>query len=218
MSIIVELTIPSDAFELGQILSVEGNTQITLETMVPLGGQPTPFVRVTDGIRGTFEQMVRAQPSVTDIQLVGTHDTEALYALEWDPPAGSLFGTVTEMDAALLGATGSSDRWAIELRFPSHDALSAFQEYYLDCEMPITIEKMYNPTKPDAGPWYGLTAVQRETLTHAVEAGYYSLPRRLSTKELAAEFDISDQAATERLRRGITTLVNNTLLGVESKE
>ncbi|WP_229770500.1 hypothetical protein [Halorhabdus sp. CBA1104] len=38
MSVIVELTIPSDAFELGQILNVEGGTQVTLETMVPLGG------------------------------------------------------------------------------------------------------------------------------------------------------------------------------------
>ncbi|WP_181686422.1 helix-turn-helix domain-containing protein [Halorhabdus salina] len=218
MSVIVELTIPSDAFELGQILSVEGDTQVTLETMVPLGGRPTPFVRLTDGVRGAFEQTVREQPSVKSIQLVSTHDAEALYALEWEPPTGSLFQTVTEMDGALLGATGSADRWAIELRFPSHDALSEFQEYYLDREMPVSIEKIYNPTKPDAGPWYGLTAVQRETLTHAVESGYYSLPRGLSTKELAAEFDISDQAATERLRRGISTLVTNTLLAVESEK
>nr|WP_280588312.1 hypothetical protein [Halorubrum sp. Boch-26] len=34
----------------------------------------------------------------------------------------------------------------------------------------------------------------------------------MSTQELADGFDISDQAVTERLRRGIDTLVANTLL------
>jgi len=82
MSVIVELTIPSAAFELGRILDVEGATQVTLETMVPLGGKPTPFVRVTDGIRGTFERSVRDHPSVSSIQSVNTHEGETLYALE----------------------------------------------------------------------------------------------------------------------------------------
>lgn len=217
MSVIVELTIPSAAFELGQILRVEGATQVTLETMVPLGGTPTPFVRISDGARRSFERSVRAHDSVSDIQPVGTHDEETLYALKWEPPDESLFRQFTRRGAALLGATGSADRWQIELRFPTHDALSAFQEYYLEHDIPVSIEKIYNPTKPDAGPWYGLTAVQRETLTHAVVSGYYSLPRQISTKELAAEFDISDQAATERLRRGISTLVENTLLAAETE-
>ncbi|TKX52788.1 helix-turn-helix domain-containing protein, partial [Halorubrum sp. SS7] len=42
MSVIVEITVPSTAFELGQILRVEPPTEVTLETMVPLGGRPTP--------------------------------------------------------------------------------------------------------------------------------------------------------------------------------
>lgn len=216
MSVIVELTIPSEAFELGQILRVEGATRVTLETMVPLGGTPTPFVRITDGARRSFERSVRKHDSVSDIRPVDTHDEETLYALQWDPPDDSLFRQFTAQGAALLGATGSADRWQIELRFPTHDALSAFQEYYIEADIPVSVEKIYNPTKPDAGPWYGLTPVQRETLTHAVESGYYSLPRTISTKELAAEFDISDQAATERLRRGISTLVENTLLAAEN--
>jgi predicted DNA binding protein len=34
----------------------------------------------------------------------------------------------------------------------------------------------------------------------------------MSTADLAAEFDVSDQAVTERLRRAIISLVTNTLL------
>ncbi|MFB6360960.1 MAG: helix-turn-helix domain-containing protein [Halobacteriales archaeon] len=49
-------------------------------------------------------------------------------------------------------------------------------------------------------------------LSRAVEAGYYSIPRGVSTNELAVEFDITDQVVTERLRRGVRNLVSSTLL------
>lgn len=212
MSVIVELIVPSDAFELGRILRVEAPTQITLETMVPLGGKPTPFVCIRNEARETFEQSVREHPSVEAVQLVNTHEDESLYALDWEPSETSLLRRFLDLDAVLLGATGTADTWALELRFPTHEALSEFQAYYLEEDIEVSIERIYNPTKPDAGPWYGLTATQRETLMYAVKSGYYSLPREISTQELANAFDVSDQAVTERLRRGIVTLVMNTLL------
>ena len=217
MSVIAELTVPSEAFELGQILRVEAPAQIALETMVPLGGRPTPFVRIRSDVRRTFEASVRDHPSVDDITDVNTHNGETLYALEWNPSSESLFRTIMEMGAVVLNASGDADTWGLEVRFPGYDALSSFQEYYVDQEIAVTVERIYNPTKPDAGPWYGLTRPQREALTAAVENGYYALPREISTKELADGFDISDQAMTERLRRGITSLVSNTLLAVEEE-
>lgn len=212
MAVIVELRIPSEAFELGQILQVEGPTQVTLETMVPLGGKPTPFVQVQDGTRELFEKSISEHPSVSDLSLVNSRDEETLYALDWDPSEDSFLRTIIRMEAVLLSATGTADSWELELRFPDHGTLSDFQEYYVDQGIQVTIDGIYNPTKPDAGPWYGLTPQQRETLAEAARGGYYSLPRGISTKELATEFDISDQAVTERLRRGISTLVSNTLL------
>lgn len=218
MSVIVELTIPSEEFELGRILRVEAPTHITLETMVPLGGRPTPFVRIENDTRETFEQSVRTHPSVDDIHLVSTHNEETLYALHWEPPEGSFFEGIERMNGSLLEATGTADIWSLELRFPTHEALSDFQEYYVERDIQVTIQRIYNPTRPEAGPWYGLTPPQREVLIRAVENGYYSLPRGISTKGLADEFDISDQAVTERLRRGISTLVTNTLLAVEGED
>jgi predicted DNA binding protein len=212
MAVIVELTVPADAFELGQILRVEGATKITLETMVPLGGRPIPFVRVHNGTRNAFEETVRDHPTVTELTLVNSHDGERLYALDWDSSGASLLQTILGLGGVLLSATGTTDTWSLELRFPTHDALSEFQEYYIEQNIQESIKHIYNPTKPDAGPWFGLSPTQRETLIHAVESGYYSLPREISTQELADAFDVSDQAITERLRRGISALVQNTLL------
>lgn len=217
MSVIVELTVPSEAFELGQILRVEPPAQIALETMVPLGGQPTPFIRSRNDVRETFETSVRGHSSVEDITEVNSHNGETLYALRWNPPPDSFLRTIMEMGAVVLNASGDATQWGLEVRFPDHETLSSFQEYYVDREITVTIERIYNPTKPDAGPWYGLTQPQRVALTAAVENGYYALPREISTKELADGFDISDQAMTERLRRGIMALVSNTLLAVDEE-
>jgi len=215
MSVVVELAVPSEAFQLGQILRVEEPARVTLETMVPLGGRPTPFVRVKHDTRRSFQRSVGQHQAVVHIEEVNTHDDETLYALEWDPSEDTLFRKILDMDVTLLGATGGAETWQFELRFPTHDALSEFQGYYIDHEINVVVQRIYNPTRPEARPWYGLTPPQRVTLARAVETGYYSLPRETSTIELAEQFDISDQAVTERLRRGITTLVTNTLLANE---
>lgn len=210
MGVIVELSLPGDAFELGRILSVEGATRIILETMVPLGERPIPFVRLRNGARSSFEATVRAHPAVNELQTVATSEDETLYALDWDISEDTFFDGMLAVDAHLLEATGTARTWTVELRFPSHSALSDFQEYCIKADIHFDVVRIYNPTVPEAGLEYGLTAPQREALTRAVVTGYYAIPRQTSTVDLADELGISDQAVTERLRRAITTLVRNT--------
>ncbi|MEF8882020.1 MAG: helix-turn-helix domain-containing protein [Halapricum sp.] len=212
MPVIVELSLSATEFQLGRILSTEGGTTVTLETMVPLGDRSVPFFRVFGQAREAFEAQARDHHSVADLHVVSTHDGETLYALDWTISEGSFLDSVLSLDGHVLEARGGSDTWEFQLRFPSHSALSTFQESCFEADISINIKRIYNPTTPDAGPWYGLTTPQRETLSYAVEKGYYSLPRRSSTQDIAEEFGISDQAVTERLRRAIDTLVTNTLL------
>lgn len=212
MPVIIELALPAAEFQLGRILSTEGEGKVTLKTMVPLGGRSVPFFHVVDHAREAFEANVRSHQSVADLYEVSSHNGETLYGLDWEIADDTFFDSVVSLGGNILEAGGGHETWVFQIRFRTHDALSAFQEVCFDGNMPIDIRRIYNPTKPDAGPWYGLTAPQRETLMYAVEMGYYSLPRQISTKEIADEFDISDQAASERLRRAIDTLVSNTLL------
>ena len=212
VSAIVELAIPATEFQLGRILSTEGDTTVRLETMVPLGGQPIPFFRLSGSGRESFESHARDNPAVSDIHAVSTRGDETLYAVDWAITDDTFLDSVLSVDGQVLEATGDSEEWEFQLRLPSQDALSTFQERCFEADIPIDIRRIYNPTRPEAGPWYGLTTPQRETLAYAVERGYYSLPRRSSTRDLAQEFDISDQAVTERLRRAIDSLVTNTLL------
>jgi hypothetical protein len=216
--VIIELALPAAEFQLGRILSTEGETKVTLKTMVPLGDQSVPFFHVVDHAREAFEANVRNHQSVADLYEVSSDNGETLYGLDWEIAEDAFFASVIALDGHILEASGGHETWVFQIRFRTHDALSTFQQTCFDDDIPIDIRRIYNPTKPDAGPWYGLTAAQRETLMYAVEMGYYSLPRQISTQEIADEFDISDQAASERLRRAIDMLVSNTLLLTASEK
>lgn len=216
MSVIVDLTVPADAFAVGEVLSMEGQTRMVLESVVPLGDLAIPFVRVFGG-RDRFEESVRENPDVGEIRMVSEHDDEVLYAIEWDIGSEHFFEGIAEHRGTILEATGRRGTWSFELRFETHEGLSNFQSYCREAAIPIEVSALYNPTKPEAGPWYGLTPAQREALSRAVTAGYYSIPRETTTKGLADEFEISDQAMTERLRRAIVNLVTSTLLVSEAK-
>lgn len=212
MSVIVDLTIPPDSFELGRILELEGEASVVLENLIPLGEKAVPFFTVHEPARKDFEANVREHPSVESITEVSTHDDQVLYALDWTVSRDLFFQAIFEHNGNLLSGTGRNNAWSFEIRFPAHDALSEFQDSCSNARIPLEVRHVFNPTRPTSGPWYGLTNVQRDTLTRAVQEGYYSIPRQQSTKELAEEFDVSDQAVTERLRRAIVALVENTII------
>jgi len=56
-----------------------------------------------------------------------------------------------------------------------------------------------------------LTDIQRETLTAALEAGYFAVPRTATLQDLADEFGVSDTAISQRIRRGVARLLTTEL-------
>ncbi|RQG90835.1 helix-turn-helix domain-containing protein [Natrarchaeobius chitinivorans] len=217
MAVIAHLRIPADSFELGRILELEETGTIELENMVPLGEKAVPFFSVSDAVRESFEQNVENHPSVERIIEVTRHDDERLYSLDWNIGRDVFLQGIIDLQGQLLSATGTLNTWEFEIRFPTHEALSEFQEYCSNAHIHLEVGRIYNPVRPGTGMWYGVTEAQRETLMRAVQGGYYSIPRRMSTQDLADDLGISDQAVTERLRRAIETLTENTLIAMEEE-
>lgn len=67
----------------------------------------------------------------------------------------------------------------------------------------IDVEKMgdYDPSEDTKGIASGLTRRQREVLRLAVEEGYYDVPRRTNSEELAEELDCAPSTVSEHLRK-----------------
>lgn len=217
MSVIAEFRIPAIDFKLGRILTVDGPSTIELERLVPLGSSAVPLFWVHDTAQASFVENLQRHSCVEDASVVDVFDDRTLFMLDWDSKQDELIQGIQKCQGQLLSAVGTADSWEFELRFPDHGTLSEFTAYCEETSISLNMNRVYNPTKPDAGPWYGLTEPQREAMTLAVRRGYYNIPRGCTTKELAGELGISDQAVTERLRRAIAALVTNTLVAAESE-
>lgn len=212
MSVIADIDFSPESFELGRILRVGEGVRVEIESMVPLGESIIPYVWIHDSHRNGFAASVKDHPSVESFDVQEVHEDRTLYALKWQASRDIVIQGIKEVGAQLLEATGTEQTWQFELRFPSHNALSKFQEYCLNADIEIEVVRIYNPTKPDTGPWYGLSDPQREALMLAFEEGYFDVPRHISTKDLGNSLGISDQAVTERLRRGLSTLLAHSVM------
>jgi len=212
MSVIAELSIPATEFELGRIMNSPGAVTVELESLVPTGERAVPFFWVYGSDFEAFEATVGTASSVGELVQIDTYDDRVLYTFDWSVDNDIVFQSIRRVNAYILNATGADDSWRFELRFPSHDAMSSFQDSCREADVGFEVIRVYNPSKPDLGPWFGLTDRQREAIVLAVEEGYYDIPRDCTTVELAETLGISDQAVTERLRRAIVRLVTNTIL------
>lgn len=210
-TVIVELQVPGEEFTLGQILRAGGERHITCEATVPTGEGSVPLFWVYGDDTDRFEASVEAHDAVEGLGRIDEFEDRTLYALDWRASEDSLLTAIADHHAQLLSASRTGGFWDLELRFPSHEALSAFRADAEANGISLSVQRRYNPSGPDAERPYGLTDSQRETLELAVARGYYAVPREISALELGEELGISDQAVTERLRRAIGTLVSNTL-------
>lgn len=215
MSVITEVRIPPDDFELGQLLDLDEASGIELETLVPSGDVTVPLFWVYEPVENGFLDTVERYPTVNSVTEVDVFEDRTLFRLDWDASRDHLFRCILDHEGQILGATGTSEGWDFEIRFAQREALSQFQTCCKDAHISLEIIKVYNPTNPGAGPWYGLSEPQREALMLAVRMGYYDIPRGCTTEELADELGISDQAVTERLRRAIGAFTRHALLTPE---
>ncbi|MFC6837115.1 helix-turn-helix domain-containing protein [Halomarina ordinaria] len=212
MSVIAELRIPATAFELGRTLDVRSGTALELESVVPLGDSAVPFVWMyrVDDRTGAAERGSAVSRDDDCLEPVDVYDDRALYAVEWNLDTDDVFSAVRAEEGHVLRATAVPDRWTFKFRFPDHESLSAFRRHCRSERIPLEVLRVRSPETPGR-PRFGLTDRQRETLSLAVQRGYYAIPRQCTTIELAETLGISDQAVTERLRRAIVALVEDTL-------
>lgn len=216
MVVILKVRFPADAFSLGRAVSIPEGVTVEFETLVDRGERSRPYLWIVASDVRRALAAVRKHTS-TDVTVVEVLEDRGLVALDWNANRGDLFSGIGRCDGQILTVTGDHEGWEFDIRFPEHAGLSRFKRYCEDHGIDFTVVKIYTATVHRADASFGMTDRQRETVEFAVRSGYYDIPRRCRTSDVADHFDISSQAAMERLRRGITNLVSTTLLSSESE-
>ncbi|ELZ08746.1 bacterio-opsin activator HTH domain-containing protein [Natrinema thermotolerans DSM 11552] len=170
-----------------------------------------------DDERAAFEAGLEADPTVTASLQTAAFDDRWLYQLELTPEGteASVYPTVIEEGGVLQEASVTHEGWFFRVAFPSDEALERFHGFFLERGFEVDVRKLRDTRESagggDAGSQFGLTSRQREALVAAVEAGYLDIPRSCTLAELGERLGISQNAASERFRRGVETLVENTV-------
>lgn len=211
MTVIVEFTVEDDDFAFGQVLKNAANNHIELERIIPTGTDVIPFFWVRGTDLNEFEQRVSTHEMVSELVALDRPDGWVLYRIEWDG-SDSLLTGIDATDGAILEAT-RDDGWMFRLRFSSHNDLSQFYNYCTEQGIPIHIERSFTLTeKSDFGRQFELSQPQRAALIAALQGGYFDTPSQVSLDELAGDFGISEQALSNRIRRGTKEVLQRTLL------
>ncbi|WP_225336159.1 bacterio-opsin activator domain-containing protein [Halomicrobium urmianum] len=213
MSVILEFTIETDAFELGRVLArPPPHGHIELERVIPTQSNLMPFLWVTGVDTDAFEASVREQPSIKTIHALDHVEGSTLYRIEWATRPADILAALADADAVVLEASGDGV-WEFRVRFPDHDKLSTFHNAIIKEDIPIHIDRTYTLSEPTAtGHPLGLTTGQREALVLALNWGYFASPSETSLDDIADELGISRQAVSKRIRRGNETVLRKTLL------
>lgn len=167
------------------------------------------WVRYAD--RADVDTALDEDDSVDSVTCLSEFDDECLYRMEWVDHVHLLLQMVTNSAATILDAYGRNDRWKLRVLYPNRDKFSKTHDFAEAHGLSFDVESIRAMDGEPAGR-FGLTEDQFRSLALATRRGYYEVPRQASLTELADEMDISHQALSERLRRGMGVLVEDTLL------
>lgn len=163
------------------------------------------------GKEEAFEAGLEADRTVDSATRVVETDRGRQYQVTHDDeyPGTELYAGALEEEGIFMSGTRRPDHWTVQMRFPDRAAFKSFRDRIEP--MAISVQSMHQQETDAQAERYGISDPQREILLLASERGYFDVPRQASLTDLADELDVSSQAASERLRRGLDSLVERAL-------
>lgn len=209
MPTIADVTLPGESFALGELLTENPDVFIEIERLVPLGDRTLPFFWVSGGSTEDVATALESQAIVDSVTHLTTVGDRSLYQVSWNASVDGVVEALVETDGSILEGHGISGRWELRLRFPDHERLRRFSERCREGGIDLELAAVYNPDVQ--APEEHLTTPQRQAIVAAYEDGYFEIPRRATLSDLSDRLGVSEQAVSQRLRRGTRSLVGNLL-------
>lgn len=212
MVVVAEIAVPGESFELGTVFSEFPDLSIEAESVVPHRHADLALFWISEDASIDIEELAGASPLVESVTPLISTGSKTLYRLRWSQPVDGIIDTIASVDGDLIDVESPSGerQWRFKIRFRDRNDVPDFTRLMTERGVPITLSRLYDPENDvDSTP---LSTEQRNTLVAAYERGYFDVPRRVSLAELGDEFSISDNAVSQRLRRGISTLVYENLI------
>ena len=196
------------------------DVSVTLEQQGVFGSGDVTWVFWAEGDDvAAFEEGLEPDPTVEEYSVIGGDDRRRLYQVRLSRVGRKRSASTcwTEASGQFMGATRSDGWWTLRIRFPDRESVRTFFECCADLDgVTASLLQLYESDTTGERP-YGLSRRQLETLQTAFDAGYFEIPRDAALDDLAVELDVSDNAISERLRRGIRSVLEATLFETDEE-
>jgi hypothetical protein len=171
------------------------------------------FVWVTTPDFDAFETALESDSSVTDYERLVTSPSRSFYRLRLSASGSGLltYRFAIENDIVPLSSRGTHEGWNVRARFPSRQAIADYWEHCRSAGVEFELQQVFTADDDAEGTTPNLTPEQREALAVGLELGYFDVPRGTSLQSIADSLGISDTAVSYRLRRGLRTLVEESI-------
>lgn len=165
-----------------------------------------------------FEAHLPDDPSIEGFEKLAEVDDRKLYriTLSETGDVGMTYVDAVDLGITFLEIRGSGAGVRYRAQVPSREALFAYFEACRDRGLSLRLVGLYQSERDERGE-SKVTPRQREVLRTALERGYFDVPRQVTLEELADELEISDQALSALVRRGLTNHLRDTLAEEKSK-
>ncbi|WP_101297082.1 helix-turn-helix domain-containing protein [Halegenticoccus soli] len=159
-----------------------------------------------------FEAQAREKPLIQEIATLTTEGSSRLYRVESEhEELRSLFRILFyDHDTVLKRGTVTAAGWQFWLRAVDRDAISTVATKLHEHGIQADFSAIYTEHGGE-DVTANLTDGQYDALVTAYTRGYFDVPRAVSQQELAADLGISGQAVSERLRRAVRAILDDTL-------
>lgn len=206
------ITVPSETFPLGTVFETLPGVVVELERLVPDVDALVPYFWVrgvaTDDIKAAFSE----HQGVKSIRLIDNVEDEYLLRVEWSQDYVGLLTIFDETDVVLISAVGTNEQWTFNIRGDTSDNIEEFLRLCRNKDLPITLTALHALTPVETPSKNALTDPQQELLESAYEMGYFEIPRETNQAGLAEQKEVSDTAVSQQLRRGMATVLEETLV------
>ena len=212
MSVIASVRLSGADFALGRAFGTLSDTTVRVDSIVPITSAVMPYFWVEAENPDTVTAALEDATMIDAVTIIDDMETKQLLKIDWNGCPDELVSILLDTDAIVLEASMADDEWTFRLRFRDYDDLSTFSRRCREQDIGIELQQLFSPSRPAEDSQYELTPEQREVLVTAVERGYFEIPRDVTLDELGEIMGISDSAASQRLRRGLATLLDATVL------
>lgn len=212
MAIEASFTIDQLEFPLNVIFEELSGATVELDRVVPTSDAVIPYFWIYAEHTDEFTADLSEDSGVDAFQVIDKLDEQMLVRIDWNFDYESVLTAIVNTDVTLLSGIGTEEGWTFEVRSSDQTAVSDFQAYCLENDIPVELTQLHALSSLESDREYDLTDGQRKALVLAYSRGYFDSPRDATQDDLADELEISRQAVSSRLQRGLRRLVASTLI------